>query len=226
MGLGVTDLGGGCRVFNGGGGGRGLLLSGGRSAAWIVARSGGGGERRWLVMALAGSMLGEEGAVGRWPSDLDPTDEGEGRVMADLDREDDDAGGGDGPWPSAGAWGCRWWVRLARGLKKKMGCCHSSDGEMVVGRSWGLSDQRDLVVAVVSWGPDHRIGGWPEVRRTAMAAIPNEDDGAPNPVLRWCTQIRVPQRKNLHTQTSGGMRSSSLEIYILESDFQLLIQKF
>ncbi|KAL5981094.1 hypothetical protein ACLOJK_029014 [Asimina triloba] len=81
---------------------------------------------------------------------------------------------------------------LVRGLKKKMGCCHSSDGEMVVGRSWGSSDQRDLVVAVVSWGPDHRIGGWPEMRRTAMAAIPNEDDGAPNPVLRRCTQICVP----------------------------------
>ncbi|KAL6000149.1 hypothetical protein ACLOJK_034827 [Asimina triloba] len=57
-----------------------------------------------------------------------------------------------------------------------------------------------------------------------------DDDGAPY----WCSVLLrgtvngVPadQRKNLHTHTTGGMRSLSLEIYILESDFQLLIQKF
>ncbi|KAL6001586.1 hypothetical protein ACLOJK_007324 [Asimina triloba] len=66
------------------------------------------------------------------------------------------------------------------------------DGRRRVDADGNGGRRRDLVIAVILWGPEHRIGGWPEMRRTTMAAIPNEDVGAPNPVLRWCTQICVP----------------------------------
>ncbi|KAL6000639.1 hypothetical protein ACLOJK_024340 [Asimina triloba] len=58
--------------------------------------------------------------------------------------------------------------------------CDCLDGGGDVGWRWDSSDQRELVVVVDSWGSDHWIGPWPEVRRTAsMAAVPNGDGGAP-----------------------------------------------
>ncbi|KAL5999918.1 hypothetical protein ACLOJK_034595 [Asimina triloba] len=72
----------------------------------------------------------------------------------------------------------------------------------------------------VAWidPPDGQL----ELAAGSNGCRPSEGDGAPKLVLQRCTQICVPanQRKNLHTQTSGGMRSLSSEIYILESDFQ------
>ncbi|KAL6012312.1 hypothetical protein ACLOJK_002792 [Asimina triloba] len=52
-------------------------------------------------------------------------------------------------------------------------------------RRWILNDRP---AGVVMNGPDRSIGASPEdPSPAAMAAGFEEDDGAPNPVLRWCT---------------------------------------
>ncbi|KAL5993434.1 hypothetical protein ACLOJK_014359 [Asimina triloba] len=187
------------RMEHGGAAGRRLLgvmqicdgwRDGGRCCGDRSKEPDGGGDvgrqdRSWLqegAMGLAGAsswsgteLLEHRHRICRWVLLMGKMETGRWRV-----RRLEGTVGVDGAWAS-GCWRWRWRAGSGVGML---------DGVMEWVEAW--SDQRDLVVAVVSWGPDHRIGGWPEMRRTAMAAIPNEDDGAPNPVLRWCTQICVP----------------------------------
>ncbi|KAL6000611.1 hypothetical protein ACLOJK_024310 [Asimina triloba] len=59
-------------------------------------------------------------------------------------------------------------------------CCDCRDNEDDVDRRWDSSDLRELIVAVDLLGLDRWIGHLPKSRRAiAMAAVPDEGDGAP-----------------------------------------------